>query len=147
MNISRSFTVLGKPQPAGSKKAVPMGKRWGVVDDNPRAATYKRTVAAVAFAAMNGSPPIEGPVEVSMHFVLARGSSHWRKDGTLSAEGERRMRHTSRPDVLKLARAVEDGMTGVVYVDDAQIVSEILHKRYAASLEELPHVYVTVRSL
>ena len=32
--------------------------------------------------------------------------------------------------MLKLARAVEDAMSGVVYRDDAQVVTEVLRKRY-----------------
>jgi Holliday junction resolvase RusA-like endonuclease len=35
-----------------------------------------------------------------------------------------------KPDVLKLARAVEDALTGILYRDDAQIVTEVLRKRY-----------------
>lgn len=32
------------------------------------------------------------------------------------------------PDVLKLARGVEDALTGIVWRDDAQIVNESLSK-------------------
>jgi Holliday junction resolvase RusA-like endonuclease len=35
------------------------------------------------------------------------------------------------PDVLKLARAVEDALTGALWTDDALVVSEYLLKRYA----------------
>jgi Holliday junction resolvase RusA-like endonuclease len=35
---------------------------------------------------------------------------------------------TGRPDVLKLARACEDALTGVIWRDDAQIVVERLYK-------------------
>ena len=35
-----------------------------------------------------------------------------------------------KPDLLKLARAVEDALSGLVYKDDAQIVREILDKHY-----------------
>jgi Holliday junction resolvase RusA-like endonuclease len=34
------------------------------------------------------------------------------------------------PDVLKTARAIEDALTGALWTDDAQIVSEYLAKRY-----------------
>ena len=37
---------------------------------------------------------------------------------------------TARPDLLKLARAVEDAIQSVVYRNDSQIVDEVLHKRY-----------------
>ena len=35
-----------------------------------------------------------------------------------------------RPDVLKIARGIEDALTGVIYRDDSQIVDEHLMKRY-----------------
>jgi hypothetical protein len=35
-----------------------------------------------------------------------------------------------RPDVLKLARAIEDAITGVIWVDDSQIIDEHLYKRW-----------------
>jgi Holliday junction resolvase RusA-like endonuclease len=34
----------------------------------------------------------------------------------------------ARPDALKLARAAEDALTGIVWADDAQIVVERLGK-------------------
>ena len=124
------FVVLGKPQPAGSKKAMmPKKARYPiVVDDNKHAKAYKQSVAGVALAAMNGRSLFAGPVEVRMLFVLERPKSHYRAGGELSAAGERAPMHVTRPDVLKLARAVEDGMTGVVYKDDGQIVRETLSK-------------------
>jgi len=39
---------------------------------------------------------------------------------------------TGKPDVLKLGRAIEDAMNGVVYLDDSQIVEEHLSKVYGA---------------
>ena len=34
--------------------------------------------------------------------------------------------------LLKLTRAVEDALTGLVWRDDAQVVDEVLSKRYGA---------------
>ena len=48
---------------------------------------------------------------------------------------------TTRPDVLKLARAIEDSLTGVLWHDDSQIVSEHLRKHYG----EPARVVVTVQ--
>jgi Holliday junction resolvase RusA-like endonuclease len=45
-----------------------------------------------------------------------------------------------KPDVLKLARAVEDAMSGIIYKDDAQIVTERLCDRYGI----LPGVAIQV---
>ena len=37
---------------------------------------------------------------------------------------------TSKPDVLKLARLVEDALTGVLFIDDAQIITELIEKHW-----------------
>lgn len=131
------FFVRGKCEPAGSKKAVPMGRRWGVVDDNPAAEGWKKSVAGVAMVEMNGRQPYEGPMRVSMTFLLERPKSHYLTDGrSLSVAGRAFICHTQRPDALKLARAVEDAMSGVVYVDDNQIVEEHLLKRWTSPGEQ-----------
>ena len=134
--LTIEFKVLGKAEPAGSKKAVPLGKggRWGVVDANKHAKAWKETVGKMAMIAMNGRPPLEGPVKLSLFFTIERPKTHLLADGvSRSALGRTKTDHISAPDVLKLARAVEDGMTGVVYLDDGQIVEEHLSKRYGDS--------------
>jgi Holliday junction resolvase RusA-like endonuclease len=70
----------------------------------------------------------EGPVTASFTFYLRRPKSHYLKNGALRPKAPRR--HTTKPDVLKLARAIEDALTGIVYQDDAQIVCEQLEKYY-----------------
>jgi Holliday junction resolvase RusA-like endonuclease len=118
-----------------------------LVDANKNAKTWKETVGKVALVEMNGRPPLEGPLRVTLTFLIERPKTHLLSDGvSLSAEGLRRPNHCQKPDVLKLARAVEDGMTGVVYVDDSQIIEEILQKRWAQA-GELPGAYVSVEVL
>jgi Holliday junction resolvase RusA-like endonuclease len=48
---------------------------------------------------------------------------------------------TTRPDALKLARAAEDALTGIIWTDDAVTVDLTIKKRYG----ELPGVNITVR--
>ena len=131
-----TFDVLGHPEPAGSKKAVPSrgGARFAqVIDANPKAAGWKKVVAQSARGAMLQSrlQIMEGPVFVEMVFRRARPVSHVKKNGTLTLEGLRHEFPATKPDVLKLARGVEDACTGIVWVDDAQIVKEVLRKQYA----------------
>lgn len=145
------FEVLGHPEPAGSKEAVPPrgGARFAqVIDANPKAKGWKNVVAATARGAMLQSRRslIEGPVRVEMVFRRSRPGAHVKKDGTLTLEGVRHEFPATKPDVLKLARAVEDACTGIVWRDDAQIVSEVLWKRYAA-VGDVEGVTVTVVEL
>jgi Holliday junction resolvase RusA-like endonuclease len=137
------FFVPGKPEPAGSKKAfLPKGgSRPVVVDDNAKSKPWKVACAWAGQAAMTG-PLLAGPVRLELDFVRARPKAHTKPDGTV------RDRYvaawpTTKPDVLKLARAVEDALSGVVWQDDAQIVVELLVKRYG----QQPGVRVRVEEL
>lgn len=125
-----SFTVYGSPRPAGSKRAFVRGGRAMVVDANPAAKPWKQAVTEAALVEL-GNPqwtggdgpsglPLfpDGAVVLRMRFVLKRPKSHYRANGELKPDAPHF--HTSRPDALKLARAVEDALSGVVYRDDAQ---------------------------
>src|SRR5690606_38386495 len=81
----------------------------------------------------SGEVIIEGPVVVTFMFMLARPKSHFSKaKGREGKVGEqyRPLEHTTKPDLLKLARSTEDALTGVVWVDDAQVTRMKLHKNY-----------------
>jgi len=39
--------------------------------------------------------------------------------------------HTSKPDVTKMVRAVEDALKGIAWHDDSQVVQQVNRKRYA----------------
>lgn len=124
MSGTLTFVVYGTARPAGSKTAVvtPQGRR-NVFDSSGRSGTaWKREVKlaavdAMAVAGLTGQPLV-GPLAVRMVFYrrpLARGGREY---------------PVTRPDVLKLARSVEDALTGVVWQDDAEIVVEGLAKLY-----------------
>lgn len=124
--FSVRVTVLGKPAPAGSKRAIPTrrdwrvvpGVRWQVVDANKDAAPWKKKVAEAATKAMAGISLLEGPLFLRVAFYVPRPKT------------VKRERPTVAPDATKLLRGVEDAMTGVVYRDDAQIVHQVVTKHY-----------------
>lgn len=63
--------------------------------------------------------PFTGAVHCEMEFRFQRPEAHFRKAG-LSRSAPRF--HTSKPDLAKIVRAVEDALTGIVWADDAQVV-------------------------
>jgi Holliday junction resolvase RusA-like endonuclease len=128
-----SFIVLGPPAPAGSKQAFVRGGKAIVTDASKRSRPWKSRVSAAAQDAMNGAEPFDGPVLLRLTFTVKRPLSHFKSTGELGAAGIRKPWPTSRPDALKLARAVEDALTGIVYRDDAQIVLEAVSKHYATA--------------
>lgn len=134
------FWVPGRPQTAGSKTAIPGKGRGGrplIVDSGDRGAkrAWRADLRAAAeediFGLADGGHewPSLAPLVVVFTFVRARPKSHF---GT--GKNERLLKltapmwPTSRPDALKLARAAEDALTGIVWADDAQIVDERLEK-------------------
>lgn len=137
------FRVVGKPQPAGSKRAVPIRTKAGVIvrdgrvltrviDANPNSAEWKQQVSSAARAAVGDAfELLTGPLGLSLEFFSPRPKSHYgtgRRAGVLKQSAPRFP--TSKPDLLKLARGVEDALTGVLYRDDSQIVIERLKKQY-----------------
>lgn len=145
MQPTVSFFVAGHPEPAGSKQAfVPQHPRTkqiyrdkhgrvvvSVVDANSKSKAWKAHIASTARICYRGAP-LAGPVVLYLTFTLNRPKGHYgtgRNATTIKASAPRRP--TSKPDVLKLARAVEDALTQAgVWGDDAQIVDEHLAKRY-----------------
>jgi Holliday junction resolvase RusA-like endonuclease len=126
-------TVLGRAEPGGSKSAFtpPHASRPVLVDANPRAAPWKLVVASAVYDAWGEQPLLTGPLEVQHDFYQRRPRSHYR-----TGRNEHLVRHSApafplvRPDYGKLARPVDDALTGLVWRDDAQIVEARIRKFY-----------------
>lgn len=132
------FDVIGVPQTAGSKTAIkqPDG-RVNVVESGNREAkrTWRGDIRDAATRAIAASPDnwwqYDGPVLLTLTFHRARPQGHFGSGRNARALKPSAPRWPlSAPDLLKMARAVEDALQGVVYVNDAQIVEEILRKDY-----------------
>ncbi len=80
-----------------------------------------------AIAHVYREPPLTGPLELTCYFTLPRPRGHAGRRGLRpSAPGY----PATRPDITKLLRAVEDAATGLLWADDAQIVTQSAAKRY-----------------
>lgn len=126
------FIVYGKAAPAGSKTPG-IGKQGQlfVRDSSKGSYEWKSKVsdrAAEVFG--NTHELVTGPLEVWLTFYVPRPVGHYNSKGELNAEGLRNPFPAKKPDVLKLARAVEDGLTSAVWRDDAQIVAEHIIKQW-----------------
>lgn len=136
-----SIIVEGVPQPGGSKRGI-YSKRLGrvlIFDDAKGNKDWRATVAAFAREAYRGEP-LKGPLSVTMVFTMPRLKSHYNKRGLrLDAPSF----HPKKPDVLKLARSTEDALTGILWVDDAQIAEEHISKVYG----DEPGAIITVEEL
>jgi Holliday junction resolvase RusA-like endonuclease len=118
-----------------------------VEDNDKELKAWREAVAWTARAAMRSREPIEGLVATFHTFHLHRPKGHYGtgrnarivKPGAPAAPGV-------IPDVKKLARAVEDALSGIVYADDAQVVDSYEGKRYVHPWED-ERVDVVVRPL
>jgi Holliday junction resolvase RusA-like endonuclease len=151
-----SFTVPGHAQPGGSKQAfVPVhpktkepyrrpngGIMANVVDANPKVGKWKKHVARVAHQEYAG-PIFDGFLRVTFIFFQPRPGDHYTSTGKLSKHGIDTPWPNVKPDVLKLARAAEDALTGLCWIDDAIIVKEVIEKEYGTPAR----VEITVEEL
>jgi len=121
------FEVLGEPKPQGSKRAFAFKGKDGrlsarVIDDNPNTKAWRQEVASVARAAYLRVCPsgelITGPVVLSIKFVRPRPKGHF---GAKGVKPSAPVFPTTKPDLTKLERAVEDALTSQVWTDDALV--------------------------
>lgn len=121
------FWVAGKPQPEGSTRGFIRNGHVVIVHDNtPALMAWRNAVKAVAWPLFH--PHLhEGPVAVRVSFVLHRPKSlnRWQT-----------IYHQAPPDLDKLIRATNDGLTGVAWKDDQQVWRLSVEKHYAGLGEE-----------
>ena len=125
--MSVRLIVPGVPAPQGSL----VRTKFGVRDANPATRPWRAAISAEAAAAMNGTRMLTGPVKVRAELQLPRSKSHYgtgRNAGVLKASAP--LYCETKPDADKLARAIGDALTGIVFRDDSQIVMWEIVKRY-----------------
>lgn len=143
------FFVPGIPRPGGSKNAVPYNDKAGrarvrVFDACKKNKSWRETVAAYARKEFPGMKPLTGTLEVTMVFCMPRPKSHYRMGEFASlVKSSAPFYHTKKPDVTKLCRSTEDALTGILWVDDAQIAKQVNIKIY----DDEPGVTIEVKRL
>lgn len=145
MNFPIIIQVHGKPQPAGSKRAFVIKKggmhtgRAIVTDANPKARDWKIDVQHAAREAYRGEP-LGFPLQVSFQFTVDRPKNHFGTGKKASIIKPCAPSFPfSKPDCTKLVRGTEDALTGLVWKDDSQIVTQFASKRYGK-----PGVTITI---
>jgi crossover junction endodeoxyribonuclease RusA len=134
-----SFQVLGVPAPQGSK-TVFNGHvvEGGSTTGRAKHRAWRSAVAEAAHTVHNGAPAYDGPLSVSIKFVLPRPTGAPKKARWQS----------KRPDLDKLIRATLDGLTDAgMIVDDARIACLTATKTLAFPEQPWTGATVTVQHL
>ncbi len=114
------FNVPGNPVPKPRPKFFSRGKFVRVYTP-AHGKKYEALVADCCRKAMAGDGSVElaGPLTMIVAFYFERPKS--KKRGTP---------HTVKPDIDNLAKSILDGINGIAYRDDAQVVDLQLTKGY-----------------
>lgn len=122
------FIVFGDPQPKGSMRAfVPKGwNRPVVTSTNRNLKAWEALVRSRANDARQGAEPIAGPVKLEIDFLFQRPKRLLTKRTAAVFQP-----HVSAPDLTKLARGLEDALSGVLFLDDKQVCALVATKAYA----------------
>lgn len=100
-------------------------------------AAFKASVRYAASQAFSGAP-LSGPLRVDLEFVFPRTKGQLWKRKPMP-----RIRHGKKPDRDNCDKAVMDALTGLLWVDDAQVCDGRLTKWIAAG-DEQPHVLIEI---
>lgn len=136
-----AFFVAGDPKPQGSKRHVGGGR---LVEQVKGLERWRELVRRRARENHSGAP-YGGPLRLTCEFRLQRPKSHHTGSDRERAvkPAFQRVMHLASPDLDKLVRAINDALTGVVSLDDAQIVEIRAEKRYVGAGEH-PGVWIVV---
>ena len=142
--LCEHIKVTSQPATAGSKRAFhskKTGKTW-ITDDCKRGKEWRATVRAAAEQQRITRQLYDGPLLLYVEFWLRRPKNHYRtgKFSEMLKVGAPKW-PTKKPDTTKLLRAIEDALTGVLWVDDAQIGTQLVTKSYAPLPGALVRLY------
>lgn len=92
-----------------------------------------------------GSPRmVDGPLALTMALRVSRPSGHFKRDGSLSAAGERHAHpHKQKPDLDNAVKLVCDALNTLAWRDDVRFVQVLAFRCWA----DWPHSEITVRAL
>ncbi len=135
-----TFTVPGDPVGKGRPRAAKRGKHITLYTPE-KTASYEGLVAHAGHVAMNGRDLIAGAVSVQLDIRLPVPASWSKRKQNEALDGH--LLPTKKPDIDNVEKAIFDGLNGVVWNDDVQVVEVSKRKRYSA----VPGVQVVIREV
>jgi Holliday junction resolvase RusA-like endonuclease len=138
--VIASFIISGIPVAKGRPRLTTQGGHARAYTP-AKTRRFETDVAEQARAAIGPMDPYCGPVELEAHFSLPIPKSWSKRERLAAMEGTKRPQ--GKPDIDNYLKALADGLNGIVYQDDCQIVSARISKSYG----DEPGIAVTVRAV
>lgn len=131
-----SFFVPGEPVGKGRPRvrmlpAKPGGKPMPMLYTPAETKAYEDLIALHASAVMSGRDLLGGPVMMELAIRVAIAASWSKKKSAAALAGD--VMPTKKPDADNVLKAICDGINGIVFRDDVQVVNVSLSKRFSAT--------------
>lgn len=131
------FTVPGDPVGKGRPRVV---RRGGAVRTYTpeKTATYENLVRLEYERQCGDVTLADAPVEmrITAYYAIAKSDSKKMRQAKLDGQ----IRPMKKPDLSNVIKSIEDGLNGIAYYDDAQIVMITAEKHY----DTIPRVVVEI---
>ena len=125
MTEKHCFKVMGTPQTKGNMRGFPRGRHVIITDGNRNLKGWEQAVRHEAQRYVEqhhiACADKKHAITLSLSFYFQRPVS----------APKSLIHHNKRPDLDKLARAVGDALTGILYIDDGQIDLLVAGKDFA----------------
>lgn len=130
MTTPITFIVPGQPQGKGRPRVGKVGQHARMYTPQKTVA-YEGLIALACQQAMAGRPMLDGPVSAAIAIDCAVPASWSGKKQRAALAGN--LMPTTKPDADNVVKAVFDGLNGVAFKDDVQVVDLRVRKRYSAT--------------
>ena len=131
------FTVPGQPVAKGRARSTI--RNGFVAHYTPeKTANYESLVKLAAHRAMERLSPWEFAVELKITAYMQIPASWSQKKQEAARRGE--IRPKTKPDLDNIVKAIKDGMNGIVFKDDSQVIEVFARKFYGD-----PRVFVEAK--
>ncbi|MHA6574540.1 RusA family crossover junction endodeoxyribonuclease [Pseudomonas yamanorum] len=125
-----SFFVPGEAIGKGRPRVTTIGGRARMFTPK-KTANYETLIAMAAHEAMQGRELLGGPVMMELAIRVAVAASWSKKKTAAALDGD--VMPTKKPDADNVLKAICDGINGIVFKDDVQVVNVSLSKRFSAT--------------
>ncbi len=133
---SIQFTVLGEPYGKGR----PRFNRFTGTAHTPEKTESREALVGYEYRRQCGAFRFPDTAMLDMRILAYYSVPKGDSKATRAAKLEGFIRPTKKPDMDNVIKAIYDGLNGVVWKDDVQVVDAFVRKRYG----EVPGVHVRI---